>query len=421
MASDGFDTTLVTGTIPPGEGDMSYFARQEGVEPLVIPEMSRELSLRDLVVIGKLLVLFWKIKPAVIHTHKAKAGAAGRIAAFIYRWATPSAFRLRPRPCVVVHTFHGHIFHGYYGRIKTGLFLLIERLLARCTDRIVVISQQQRREIQERYHVGKPEQFSIIPLGLDLEMSHRPDPGDTVELAAGVGERNLLVGIAGRLCEVKNHVMFLEAAARLLAFQDAIPLPVRFVIVGDGPLRPMLESCARKLGIADRVTFAGFRRDAESLYPRMDVVALTSVNEGTPLTLIEAMAAGRPVASTEVGGVVDIMGSRLSAGDGYSIWEHGVTARTGDIEGFVSGLRFLLCDCESRRRFGNQARAFVHSHHSKKRLVSDIENLYRELRGAGPIGGQSEAVVSSESILEPLPTRLSSVDAVPLASRSRRI
>src|SRR5215471_5788830 len=169
LRKPGFETTLVTGTVPPGEGDMAYFADEAGVEPVVVKQMSRELSLRDTVVIAKLLCIFWKLRPDIVHTHKAKAGAAGRVAATLYKWLTPSALWLRPRRCRVVHTYHGHIFHGYYGRAKTRLFLGIERAMARfCTDRIIAISPQQRAEINGRFKIGRADQYQVIPLGIDL-------------------------------------------------------------------------------------------------------------------------------------------------------------------------------------------------------------------------------------------------------------
>src|SRR5262249_19692017 len=229
------------GTVPASEGDMSYFARDIGVRPLIVKEMSRELGLRDLVVVWKLLRHLFRIKPDLIHTHKAKAGAAGRLAALIYRWTTPSALWLKPRRCKVVHTFHGHIFHGYYRPAKTRLFGWIERILAQfCTDRIIVISRQQREDICDRYHIGTAAQFSIIPLGIDLdEIGGRR--GD-LRRELGATHNEVLVGSVGRLCEVKNHKLLLDAAAIVLRDRDPGAAPTRFVIVGDGELRQPLQA-----------------------------------------------------------------------------------------------------------------------------------------------------------------------------------
>ncbi|MFL6216327.1 MAG: glycosyltransferase [Blastocatellia bacterium] len=387
LGDEEFATTLITGTVPPGEGDMSYFAREVGVTPLVIDEMSRELNLRDALVIAKLVRRLFKLRPQIVHTHKAKAGAAGRIAAMIYKWATPSALWLRPRPVKVVHTYHGHIFHSYYGKAKTRLFIAIERLLARlCTDQIIVISQQQRQEICERFRIGRAAQFRVVPLGLDLdEMKERRG---ALRQELNIADDEIAIGIVGRLCEVKHHALLLEAA-RLVV--EACPsLRLRFVIVGDGHLRGDLEGLSQKPGIADRIHFTGFRRDATALYGEFDIVALTSLNEGTPLTLIEAMASGRAVAATEVGGVIDVMGERRVSQHGFTVWDHGVTARSRDAEGFARALQYLIERPELRRQMGDSGRRFVRTHHSKERLLNDIREVYRELTGAAALAPSAQ-------------------------------
>jgi glycosyltransferase involved in cell wall biosynthesis len=381
LCDDEFETTLITGTVPPGEGDMSYFARDAELEPLVISQMSRELSPRDIVVVGKLVHHFLKLKPQIIHTHKAKAGAAGRTAATIYKWMTPSALWLRPRQCSIVHTYHGHVFHSYYGPLKTRVFLMIERVLARvCTDRIIVVSEQQRREICESFRVGRPRQFRVVPLGLEID--ELGEPGGRLRKEFGIQSNEVTVGIVGRLCEVKNHAMLLEAAAHLINMRTG--RPPRFLIVGDGHLRVDVERQARELGIAGNVLFTGFREDATALYPDLDIVALTSLNEGTPLTLIEAMGSGRPIVATEVGGVIDVMGSRKMSQDGFTIWDHGVTAPSRDAHAFARALQFLIERPELRRLMGERGRSFVRGNLSKDRLVSDIESIYRALVDQSP-------------------------------------
>jgi glycosyltransferase involved in cell wall biosynthesis len=387
-----FESTLITGTVPPGEGDMSYFASDNGVEPIVVKQMSRELGARDLLVIAKLARLFFRLRPDVVHTHKAKAGAAGRVAAMIYKWATPSALLLRPRSCRVVHTYHGHIFHSYYGRAKTRLFVAIERALARfCTDRIVVISEQQRREICEAFGVGRSEQFRVIPLGIDIAEEAAPVAPAEFRREIGASPDDVLVGIVGRLCEVKNHSMFLEAAARLI--QETSLTNVRFVVIGDGHLRSRLEERASALGVSDRVLFTGFRADVQTLYSELDIVALTSLNEGTPLTLIEAMNRGVPVVSTEVGGVPDIMGAHIETHEGFSAWDHGLTARTLDVEGFAAAVRYLVERDDLRREMGERGRQFVRDHLSRERLVSDITELYRDLSGRPNVASSKNRAV----------------------------
>lgn len=350
LANDEFQTLLVAGTVPPGEEDMSAFAAAHGVTPLILPSMSRELSWRDVTTIFRLWRLMVRFRPDIVHTHTAKAGAVGRLAGLLYR-----------RRCKFVHTFHGHIFHSYYGKWKTRFFLAVERTLARLnTDRIVVLSPQQLVEIRDTFKIGRPEQFVVIPLGIEVErwaLAHRRPEG----------RRSIVVGIVGRLTAIKNHDLFLRVAARM---QGA----ARFVIYGDGAERERLERLA-----GDRVEFAGTRA-IDEIYPSLDIVALTSRNEGTPLALIEAMAAGKPVISTAVGGVVDLLGEVQERGDGYDVRARGITAASDDDAGFAAGLERLLRDDALRRRIVSEGKTYVERQHSKERLIADMIRLYREIQ-----------------------------------------
>ena len=340
----GHECLLVTGTVPAGEDDMSGFATAHGVTPVVIPSMSRELSPGDAITIWRLWRLMREFRPDVVHTHTAKAGAVGRIAGLFYRRAK------------FVHTYHGHVFHSYYGRWKTRFFLAIERLLARInTDRIVVLSEQQLREIRDEFRIGRAEQFRIVPLGIDL------DEGRGLESPR---HTELVVGIVGRIAPIKNHEMFLRVAERLRG-------RARFVVFGDGADRAALERRATN------VEFAG-TLDAREVYNSLDIVALTSRNEGTPLALIEAMAYGKPVISTAVGGVVDLLGEIEEHRDGFDIRERGLTAASDDDAGFAAGLALLLDDATLRRKLGERGIAYAENAHSKERLVADILALYSE-------------------------------------------
>jgi glycosyltransferase involved in cell wall biosynthesis len=382
----GYETLLVTGTVPPGEEDMSAFAAAQGVEPLVIPQMSRELSVKDLVTVWKLYRLFVRVRPQVVHTHSAKAGAVGRLAGWLYRWLTPAALLGRPRPCRFVHTFHGHIFHSYYGRLKTGFFLAIEKGLARLvTDRIVVISPQQYREIHETFGVGRAGQFAIIPLGLDLgAYDSWAGRRHVLRDELGAAEDELLVGIVGRLTEIKNHSLFLRIAA-LFNEKHAAALKrrVRFLVIGNGHLRGPLEEEAKSLGLQGSVFFLGNRDDPENFYPALDVVALTSRNEGTPLTLIEAMANARAVISTNVGGVVDLLGPAVTPDGGWTLCERGVRVPPDGAEAFCGGLSRLLADADLRRKLGERGRRFIADNYTRERLLADVSRLYDELLAAG--------------------------------------
>jgi glycosyltransferase involved in cell wall biosynthesis len=390
LESAGCETLLVAGVVPEGEDDMSYFAESAGVRPYIIPEMSREISPKDALTVWKLYRLFLRERPDIVHTHTAKAGTVGRVAGFFYRWLTPGALLGRARPCLFIHTYHGHIFHSYYGRFKTRLFLLIEKVLARlATTRIVVISPQQYHEIHETFGVGRSEQFKIIPLGLDTSIfSDWATRRDTVRDEINAVAEDVLVGIVGRLTEIKNHRLFLEAAAlykKKRGSDAGARNRVRFVLIGDGQLRSCLEDETRALDLSEDVIFLGTRNDPENFYPALDIVALTSHNEGTPLTLIEAMANARPVVATAVGGVVDLVGEDVGddagsdRGNQYTVCERGLKVKPNDAEAFACALARLVEDEEMRQRMGARGRRFVEEKYSKERLLTDVAALYQEL------------------------------------------
>ncbi|MGI8733582.1 MAG: glycosyltransferase [Pyrinomonadaceae bacterium] len=394
-----WESLLVSGSVPPGENDMSYFAANLGVKPILIPEMSREISLQDARTIWKLYRLFRRERPDVVHTHTAKAGTVGRIAGLLYRWLTPATFLGRPRRCSFVHTYHGHIFHGYYGPQKTRVFLLIERLLARlATNRIVVVSEQQRREINETFAVGRADQFVVIPLGLDLEsFVEREKRRQIFRDELGIRADEVLVGIVGRLTAIKNHELFLRAVARFKAEKtlEASAPDVKFVVIGDGNLRGGLETMAQALGLDADVIFCGSRKDPENFYAGLDAVALTSNNEGTPLTLIEAMANGVPIIATGVGGVVDLLGEReaIESFDGskYQICPRGISVPPRDAQAFAAGLKLVIENSRLRSVMGQRGLAFVKRNYSKERLLNDIRALYRELPQTVPLSRTAAA------------------------------
>ena len=385
MQNSECESLLVAGTVPPGEDDMGYFATEQGVSPIFVSQMSREISLKDALTIWKLYRLFVRERPDIVHTHTAKAGTVGRVAGLLYRWLTPNLFLGHPRGCRFVHTYHGHIFHSYYGPLKTQLFLSIEKTLALLiTDRIVVISEQQRREINGEFGVGRADQFAVIPLGLDLGVfADWKERGQSFREELGLGTGDILVGIVGRLTEIKNHELFLRAVAdfKTRVWRQSTGGVVRFVVIGDGALRARLEQIAASLDLSEDVKFAGSRRNLEDLYPALDIVALTSLNEGTPLTLIEAMANARPVISTDVGGVIDLLGDPVSEDSGtlFVMRQRGLSVPPNDAAAFADGLGRLVDDCTLRREIGERGLQFVQSNHSKDRLLEDARALYADL------------------------------------------
>src|SRR5205823_4153256 len=316
-------------------------------------EMSREISPRDATTIWKFYRLLVRLRPDIVHTHTAKAGTVGRVAGLMYRFLTPALLIGRPRRCRFIHTYHGHIFHSYYGRLKTRLFLAVEKTLAWLnTDRLLVLSEQQLHEIRDRFGVGRPEQFAIVPLGIDLA-AVRGDTaaGRQLRRELGIDDDTPVIGIVGRIAAIKNHDLFLRTAAH---FPRA---SARFVIFGDGADRPMLEKRAAELGVDDRVVFAG-TREPSAIYASLDVTALTSLNEGTPLSLIESMANARPIVSTAVGGVVDLLGNVEAAIDGYDIRERGLSVASGDETAMVRAIARLLSDAPLRERFGQRGKTY---------------------------------------------------------------
>jgi glycosyltransferase involved in cell wall biosynthesis len=318
-----------------------------------------------------------RARPDVVHTHTAKAGAVGRLAGLLYRFMTPSILLLRPRRCRFVHTYHGHIFRHYYGAMHTRIVLFIERLLARInTDRLIVLSEQQLHEIRDTFKVGRPEQYAIVPLGIDVT-ALQPRNGDGAALRAswGIGRAETIVGIVGRLAAIKNHDLFLRVAARSTN-------GARFVVYGDGGERDQLMLRAAELKIEHRIVFAG-TCEADAIYASLDVAALTSRNEGTPLAIIEAMAAGKPVVSTAVGGVVDLLGrveQRIAEnGSFFEIRERGLTAPSDDAAAFSGALTHLLHDEPLQRRLSERGKVYVEQMHTKQRLIDDIVGIYRGL------------------------------------------
>jgi lipopolysaccharide/colanic/teichoic acid biosynthesis glycosyltransferase/glycosyltransferase involved in cell wall biosynthesis len=384
-----FHSILVTGTENAGEGSLLDLALARGIEPVVIPEIVGQATLgpRDLKALIALYRLMRRERPHIVHTHAAKPGVLGRLAA-----------RLAGVP-VVVHTFHGHILHGYYGPLMTWLLRRMERLLARGTDRIIAVSEQVKQDLV-RYDVAPPEKISVIPLGFDLQPFL--DSGEhrgALYRELGLTNGARLVGIVGRIFPIKNHRLFLEAAARVAAEEHA----ARFVVVGDGVLRPEMEAHARRLGIADRVTFTGWRRDLPHIYPDLDVLVVSSKNEGTPVSAIEAMASACPVVATRVGGLPDLIE------DG----ETGHLVPAEDAPALAAAILRVLRDREGARRMAGVAREQVSQRFRAERLVADVEHLYSELLAQkGVLPQERAAARSSEALKRAFDLALSGVGLV---------
>ena len=297
----------------------------------------------------KLFLLIFKEKPNIIHTHTAKAGTLGRIAGLLYK-------SFVNRRCILVHTFHGHVLHSYFGKGKTKVFIWTERLLAKFTDRIIAVSSAIRNELLQ-LRVGNSKKVIVIPLGLEL---------DNFLTISSQNNSEIKIGIIGRLAPIKNHLMFLKVIKKIMHLN--LQTPTKFIVVGDGELRESLENYAQSLGLDNIIEFRGWQRDLVNLYTNLDIVALTSLNEGTPVSLIEAMAAGRPVVATNVGGVKDLVNG-----------DRGFLVKLGDVDSFASALKCLIDDEKLRSRMGRSGREFVRNNFTKDRLIDDIKELYEEL------------------------------------------
>ena len=365
-------STLVTGSVPENEDSLEWFADEKGLTPVRIKGMSRELSPTDLLSLFKILRIVFRERPDIIHTHTAKAGTLGRLAGFIYRLTSG-------RPVKMVHTYHGHVFRGYYGALKTRAFLFIERMLARfATDAIIAISELQRREINEGFGIGAKEQFSVIPLGLDLDDLRRTEPRTGFKEALGFEQDTFLFAYSGRLTEIKNLPMLLRSFAELRSRGFT---RTGLVIIGDGHLREGLMEEAVRLGIHGSTRFLGTVRNIAECIASVDAVVLSSVNEGTPLSLLEAMSLGKLVISTEVGGVPDILGPMVSVDGEISIHENGIGVPADNEAAMCDALRWSVENPDMKRELEGQASRFVESHYSKERLFSDMKALYRSLLG----------------------------------------
>ena len=349
----GYETRLVVGTEAGREGNMFELAREKQVECEPLAGLGREIApLSDLrALLGlKRLIRAWK--PTIVHTHTAKAGMLGRLAA-----------RLAGVP-IVVHTFHGHVLRGYFSPAKTALFRRLETHLAGYADVLVAVSEEVKNDLV-RFGVAPAGRIRVIPLGLELAHLAGPLPRGALRREAGFASDAPLVGMVGRLVPIKDAPTFLRAA-RLV--RDARP-DVRFALVGDGDERPALEQLASELEVSGALHFSGWRSDLRPVYGDLDLVVNSSLNEGTPVALIEAMAAGRPVVATRVGGTPDLLGGG----------ERGRLVPPADPETLARAILEALVEPATASRRSQAAREHVLARHSIERLVHDVESLYREM------------------------------------------
>ena len=351
---DRYRTVLLGGALEPDEHSLFHDIKARGVDIRLIETMRREPRLSDdLESVRKIYRIIKREKPDIVHTHTAKAGATGRLAAHLAR--VP----------VIVHTFHGHAFENYFSQTQSRFFVTIEKALAKLTHRIIAISPRQKRDLVDRYRIAPESKVRVVPLGFELERFLRTEKNGALKASLGIPASHRLLGIIGRLVPIKNHAMALRVLKQLSSQEPNVHL----CIVGDGESRRDIERMAEELGVRKHVHFLGWVKEIERIYEGLDVLLLTSLNEGTPVAVIEAMASSVPVVATSVGGVPDLL-----QGD-----RNGLSCRVNDVDEMAAKVRRLLEDADLASELCRNAKSFAEKNYSYQRLVRDIDELYLEL------------------------------------------
>jgi len=355
---DEFETLLVGGLPEPDERDSLHILEQYGVKPLLIPEMQRLPNWKsDKAAYKRIKEIIEEFKPDIVHTHAAKAGALGRRAA--------KAAGVK----VIVHTFHGHVFHSYFGSLKTKLFQFIERRLAKYSTGIIAISDLQKKELSDTYKICSPDKIKVIPLGFDLEpfQEKRLSERNRIREKYHLQENEVAVAIVGRLAPIKNHTLFLDVVETLAKKG----MTARYFIVGDGSEREGIEGRVSELQTKfnTSIELTSWITDIAEFNAGMDIICLTSNNEGTPVSLIEAQACSIPIISTDVGGVRDIV---LDGETGYIVEKNNALK-------FAEKLEILISQKEIREKMSQNGWTHVRDKFHYHRLTSDMKNYYLSL------------------------------------------
>jgi glycosyltransferase involved in cell wall biosynthesis len=362
-----YETLFVVGEKESHEKSADFLAEQLGIEYTTVKGMGRAINPgTDFFAYQKIKKIIKEFKPDIVHTHAAKPGAIGRMAA--------AAMKVP----LIVHTFHGHVFHSYFNSVKTNFFINTERYLAAKSTAIIAISDQQKKELVQDFKIAQEEKFHVIPLGFDLDRFYNDQEQKRFKFRTefGIADDELAIGIIGRLVPVKNHYLFLKGIAHILQTSHK---KIKAFIIGDGETRADLENVARQAGIKfstekDAVhlyplVFTSWRSDVDVINAGLDIVALTSHNEGTPVSLIEAQAANKPIVSTRVGGIGDIVKEGETA----------LLSNVNDGEAFSNHLLRMVEDDRLRLKLGSNSRHHVMEKFSYQRLVNDMSQLYHQL------------------------------------------
>lgn len=353
-----YTTVLLGGKKNDSEASSEYILKQLDIAYTIIPEMQRSIGIwNEIKALHKLIHIIKTEKPDIVHTHAAKAGTLGRIAAWYC--GVPYVF----------HTFHGHVFHSYFRSVVTKVFILIERLLAKTCTAIVAISDLQKHELGTVFKICPPHKIEVIPLGFDLEKFTQNTEEKRAQFRQeyGIESNEIAIGIVGRLVPVKNHSLFIQAFSTCLSKTSK---PLRAYIIGDGELRTELETLwnTTEPDIHNKkLTFTSWIQDVDVAYAGLDIVCLTSHNEGTPVSLIEAQAAGKPIVSTNVGGIQNIVEENLTA-----------FLTTNTIEDFSQKLLEIIQNDELRQSMSTHSQQVSIEKFGYKRLCTDMERMYEK-------------------------------------------
>jgi len=378
---DDYETLLVGGSEEASEVGSHHILSSMGVKPLVLPELQREVApWRDRGAYNRIKELIKEFKPDIVHTHAAKAGAVGRMAA--------ADLGVK----AIVHTFHGHVFHSYFGPVRTALYKNIERYLARRSSRIVAISDKQKNELVEEHRITSEHKVSVIPLGFDLCRFQEDQIAKRAlfRRVYGISEDEIAIGIVGRLVPIKNHDLFLEVISNVAKRSGR---RIRAFIVGDGEERERLQQKTQELGMSQvmgpyfnghgfghgingkpmvanaTITFTSWIKEVDIVNAGVDIIMLTSLNEGTPVSLIEAQAANKPVITTRVGGIENVVAQDKTA----------FLSPSGDAQNLEEHLLRLVENEALRNTMGSAGWDHVRERFHFTRLVRDTDAMYRSL------------------------------------------
>jgi glycosyltransferase involved in cell wall biosynthesis len=353
-----FETMLVAGIKEDDEESSEFIVTDMGLQPVYIPEMRREINFtNDRIAYQKIKKLIAEFKPDIVHTHAAKAGTLGRLAAA--NSGVP----------VILHTFHGHVFHSYFNPLKTAVFKSVERYLSKKSTAIIAISDIQKEELCAEHKVCKPAQTVVIPLGFDLTRFQTDQQAKRAAFrtAYKIDDDTVAIAIVGRIVPVKNHELFIRGFA---AVKAAYKGKVKGFIIGDGDDRSKMEQIAESLGLtSEDLVFTSWIFDVDRPLAGCEIVAMTSLNEGTPVSLIEAQAAGKPIVTTEVGGIGNVVIPGKTA----------LLSPSQDLEGFTQNLLKLVEDKALRASMSALGWEHVRQRFHYERLVGDMRKLYTKL------------------------------------------